>query len=791
MDSDRWKQVDSLLQAVLERPPEERDALLRQACADDANLEREVRSLLASQQAGSFLDSPAIQVFANLLADSAARTAVGTALGPYQIESRLGAGGMGEVYKARDTRLNRWVAVKVSKEQFSERFAQEARAIAALNHPNICTVHDVGPNYLVLEYIDGKPLQGPVPAPEAVRLATQIASALEEAHGRGILHRDLKPANILVTAKGTAKLLDFGLAKLTAGPDPDLTKTVEGAVLGTAAYMSPEQAQGKPLDERSDIFSFGAVLYELLSGHRAFSGDSMVDVLSAVVRDDPRALPSSPEIVRLVMRCLRKAPSERFQSMAEVRAALEAISAKPADDQPSIAVLPFANMSRDPDDEYFSDGLAEEIINLLAHIPGLSVTARTSSFAFRGKEQDITKIAESLRVCTILEGSVRRAGSRIRVTVQLIKASDGYHLWSERYDREMTDVFAMQDDIAAAVAGALRVKLTGKPATARPHEPNLPAYEAFLKGVHQIQRISPEAYARAEEYFKQAIALDPHWAAPHSALGLQYHTVGFFGLRPLNEMVPLARAEARKALELFPSEPEAHRVLGAIAAMYEYDWKEAEEQFRLARATEPIPPGVRIAYALYCLAPLGHFEEALQEQAKAIAQDPLNATWRTLRAGTFFFAGMYERAIAEAREALELGDRSHVPHVLIAQSHFFQGRFAKARESAEEGFRLAPWDAVATGFLAYVLMQAGEKDRARELLARLLPGMMASGMVRYLLVSSEIDAALDWYEKGIEERQSFAVLWASAEFLQPLRASPRWPKLAKMMNLPERLDTGN
>ena len=293
-------------------------------------------------------------------------------------------------------------------------------------------------------------------------------------------------------------------------------------------------------------------------------------------------------------------------------------------------------MSRDADDEYFSDGLAEEIINLLAHIPGLNVTARTSSFAFRGKEQDITQIAETLRVSTILEGSVRRAGSRIRVTVQLINALDGYHLWSERYDREMTDVFAMQDEMAAAIARALQLKLTGKSPASRPHEPNLPAYEAFLKGIHQLRTISPEGYARSEEYFKQAIALDPQWAAPHSTLSLQYFIEGFFGLRPLSEMVPLARAEAGRALELFPNEPDAHRVLGGIAAMHAYDWKEAEAQFRLARASEPVPTGVRIDYALYYLTPLGRFEEALQEQAKAVAQDPLNALYRTLRAATSF-----------------------------------------------------------------------------------------------------------------------------------------------------------
>ena len=345
--------------------------------------------------------------------------------------------------------------------------------------------------------------------------------------------------------------------------------------MGTAAYMAPEQAQGRPLDERSDIFSFGAVLYEMVSGDRAFGGDSMVDVLTAVMRDQPRPIQSSPEMARLVMRCLRKAPAERFQTMAEIKAALEAISGKRPECQPSIAVLPFANMSRDADDEYFSDGLAEEIINALAQVVGLKVIARTSAFAFKGKNEDIRKIAETLGVTNVLEGSVRRAGSRLRITAQLIHAADGTHLWSQRYDREMPDVFAVQDEIAAAIVEALQVKLTGKPAAARQHEPNLSAYEAFLKARHQLYKPSPETFARAEEYFKQAIALDPQWADPHSALGQNYFLLGMLGLRPLSEMVPFVRAEARKALELVPSDPVAHAVLGAIAASHDYDWKEA------------------------------------------------------------------------------------------------------------------------------------------------------------------------------------------------------------------------
>ena len=386
----------------------------------------------------------------------------GSRVGPYEIVSQIGEGGMGVVYRARDTRLGRDVAIKVLPEQLAidpdrvYRFEQEARAVAALDHPNICQIYDVGPGYLVLEFIEGTSLAGPMPSEAAARIARQIADALDTAHRRGILHRDLKPANVLVTADGRPKLLDFGLAKTLAPAESDLTRTMAGTIAGTVAYMSPEQAQGLSVDARSDLFSFGAVLYELLSGTRAFGGANAAEVLSAVLRD-----------------------------------ALEQLTALPEPTVSSIAVLPFANMSADKENEYFSDGLSEEIINALAHIPELKVTARTSAFAFRGKEQDVRTIAKALDVRTVLEGSVRRFGNRLRVTAQLIDAADGYHLWSERYDRELADVFAIQDEIAQAIAAALRVRLTKEKGLPRRASANLDAYETYLKARYSEQRFVP------------------------------------------------------------------------------------------------------------------------------------------------------------------------------------------------------------------------------------------------------------------------------------------------------------
>ena len=530
-----------------------------------------------------------------------------------------------------------------------------------------------------------------------MRLGLQIVSALDAAHQRRILHRDLKPANILITANGQVKLLDFGLAKLMAAAG-DVTRTIEGTVLGTAAYMSPEQAQGRTLDRRSDIFSSGGVLYEMLAGVPAFSGDSTADILSAVLRDEPRPLKAPALLERIVRRCLAKDASQRFQTMGEVAAALQQAMAKPADQKPSIAVLPFANMSRDPDDEYFSDGLAEEIINRLAHVPGLKVTARTSAFAFRGKEQDITTIAEALRVRTILEGSVRRAGARIRVTAQLINAEDGYHLWSERYDRELTDVFAIQDDIAQAIASALQVTLTAKAPQAR-HTPALAAYEAVLKGRHHMLKHSPASHARANDSFEQAMALDPQYAEPHASLGLNYFLSGMFGLRSAREAMPLVRAEAKEALSLDPSDPGPHFLLGSVAAAYQYDWKRAAEHFAIAMAGPSVSAEAHWAYASLYLQPWGRFQEAVAHMEGAVERDPLNAFWRGVLASHLTHAGLHDQGIQQAKEALEIDDSNIAASVTLAEAYAATGRWADAargpRETVPPAATIRPghWDA--------------------------------------------------------------------------------------------------
>jgi serine/threonine-protein kinase len=712
----------------------------------------------------------------------------GTRLGAYEIVARIGSGGMGEVWKARDTRLNRHVAIKRLIAQHSERFEQEARAVAALSHPNICQIHDVGPDYLVFEYVDGAPLAGPVPPREALRLALQVAGALEAAHRRGILHRDLKPANILV-ARGdldqpAVKLLDFGLAKLFDS-DIDATRTIDGAVIGTAAYMSPEQAEGRSTDARSDIFSFGAVLHELISGRRAFGGTTTMQVLAAVMREEPPLLDAPPAVSEIVRRCLEKRPENRFQTVAELRAALEraAQTLTPraaAEAKPSIAVLPFANLSADKDNEYFSDGLAEEIINLLAHMPGLTVIARTSAFAFKGKQEDIRRIAEALGVTTVLEGSVRKSGNRIRVTAQLITASSGGHLWSERYDREMTDVFAIQDEIAQAIARALEVKLALETPAKRGGTTNLAAYEAYLRSRHYWSKLTADSLVRSRECCEEAIRLDPTFALAHCHLGELFFVRGLLGWI---EGYQRGRDAAEHALRLDPSLSEAQALLGSIAGLYDLDWAEGAKWFRLAVANERVPPHTRMHYGYHLLL-TDQLAAARAEYERALAEDPLHPLYREHMALYFVATRDYERARAELQKVLEINESSVSPLLGLALLHLREGNIPQALASAERVAVGLPTYPVAQGLLAGLLERTGDTTRSESVLARVQPTDAPGapmGLALYHLARQQLNQASDWMEKAIEQRHVQALVTLRAGYFD---GAPRRDALMRMLKLP-------
>jgi TolB-like protein/predicted Ser/Thr protein kinase len=493
-----------------------------------------------------------------------------SALGPYTVLDKIGEGGMGAVYRARDTRLDRLVALKVllpadaADPVRRRRLLDEARAASALNHPNIVTVYDVGSaggvDFIAMEYVAGRSLaqltsHHAMNVDEALAHAVQVADALVAAHAAGIVHRDLKPANVVVSDEGRVKVLDFGLARrvLPAGAANEAapTVTVDVSIWGTLSYMSPEQIEGRPADARSDIFSFGVMLFEMITGRRAFERTSAAGVIAAILQEPPPSTSGVPAPLAAVLaRCLCRNPSGRFQSASELKGALEQarLGTTPSPARPTVAVLPFANLAGGTDD-YFAEGLTEEIINALTRVPGLLVTARTSSFAAPGRGGDLAEIGARLGVGHLVEGSVRRADTRIRVTAQLVQVSDGCHVWSERYDRELNDVFALQDEIAGAIADTLRARLVRESAVVRRPTTDLDAYNLYLEGRHHFLKGTPDELARSRACLEEAISRDERFAVAYDALAELYWYFGFYGAMAPKEAFSRATWAVLRALE--------------------------------------------------------------------------------------------------------------------------------------------------------------------------------------------------------------------------------------------------
>src|SRR6266478_7068173 len=549
----RWQEIDRIFAAALERDPKERARFIAEICAGDEELRKEVESLIANDLPQTLAGNRAVDEDTKLLITEKARLLSGQRIGPYQIVRAIGAGGMGQVYLADDNRLNRSVALKLlsryqaAEEERIRRFRQEALAASALNHPNILTIYEIGEfegnNFIASEFVDGLTLRRRMDATglstsESLDIAMQIANALSAAHAAGIIHRDIKPENVMVRNDGLVKVLDFGVAKYTQQanenrPSEAVVETTPGVVIGTAAYMSPEQARGIPVDARTDIWSLGAILYEMVARRRPFSGDTPIDALAAVLEREPPAFSATgvsssahEALQRIVFTALQKERESRYQTAAAMLVDMKALTKKlefAIEDersaldtkvlmpqvQSSIAVLPFVNMSGDLENEYFCDGLAEELLNALAKIDELKVAARTSAFSFKGKNTNVSEIGRALGVSKVVEGSVRKSGDNLRITVQLINASDGYHLWSERYDRQTRDIFDLQDEITLAVVDALKMKLLGneKAAVLKRFTDNAEAYELYLKGRYHWYRQTPEDVEKSRNYFQEAIDL--------------------------------------------------------------------------------------------------------------------------------------------------------------------------------------------------------------------------------------------------------------------------------------------
>jgi serine/threonine protein kinase/Tfp pilus assembly protein PilF len=744
----------------------------------------------------------------------------GERLGPYRIVARVGKGGMGEVYRATDTRMGRDVAIKVVPEDAMERFDREVRAIAALNHPNICTIHDVGPNYLVMEYVAGEPLRGPLPAHTALHMASQIAAALEAAHQRGIVHRDLKPGNILVTGD-RVKLLDFGLATLraagrnvsprhelsaereaqlattavaqgseaptiTMGPSiVDTGYTQPGTVLGTPAYMSPEQAAGVTADARSDIFSFGVVVYELLTGTAPFRGDSVLATLRSVCQDEAAPLETTPEISEVIARCLRKNPAGRFQTAAELRSALEQAAASL--EQKSVAVLPFTLLGAGSESQYFGEGLAEDIITALSGVPGLKVIARTSSFAFRDRSMDVRAIAAALGVNQILDGSARMAGKHIRVNAQLISGQSGAQVWSKRYDRDLVDVFELQDEMASAIAAELKVSLARQDVAKAPAPP-FPAYEAVLQGRHHFFLFDPAEQGKARVCFERALEIDPGYAAAHIGMAL-YHTGQMvLGIENPRQSLALQVNYAREALRLDPRNSEGHHVMASYYALHDFDWDRAEHHF--ARALE-LNPNSQWAYhckTIYMLAPMGRSQEAVECQGRAVALDPLSLPILGNQALAFECVGDFEAEDACLERVHQIYPHAPTGQWMLARLRGRQGRAGEAIEIAERLVAQAGRWGMTLGTLGTAYAAGGRTDDAKKVLEELAleHNREARAFYSFLITSAmgDLDAAFHWATVSLERRDSLMVSFIWSTSFDDLRKDRRFARILNLLNLP-------
>ena len=766
--------------------------------------------------------------------------AAGTKLGPYEVVAPLGAGGMGEVYRARDTRLGREVAVKVLPQEVAShserlaRFEREARTVAALNHPNIVVLHSIeeqsGTRFLTMELVEGQSLDrvivpGGLPLAGVLDLAIPLADALVAAHGRGVVHRDLKPGNVMVTREGRVKVLDFGLAKLaTEEPALDASQAATmaapisnaGEVMGTVPYMAPEQLRGEPVDARADLFALGIILYELVTGRRPFAGSSTAEVSSAILRDVPPPAQTlrgdlPPDLARIIGRCLEKDPERRVQTAKDVRNELEIVRresgviparsapARPAapatTEQPSVAVLPFVNRSGDPEDEYFSDGLADELLSVLVKIRGLRVAARTSSATFKGRNVTIAEVGRALNVASVLEGSVRKAGNRVRISVQLVKVEDGYPMWSETYDRTLDDIFAVQDDIAQSVVKELRTTLLGAvpdtdasgearaevAAAARGRGQNAEAHRLYLQGKHLMERYTQADTARGIAYLEEALALDPAHAPAWVALANAHIMEAGYGWAPAAEGWRRAREAVERALSLAPDLAEAHVALGQIQRLFDWDWKGADRSSR--RAVELAPGNAEVLRQAGVLAHgLCRFEEAADLVRRAIEQDPLSSQAYGQLGHVYRAMGRLAEAEQGFRKSLELAPQRITTHLMLAILHADQGRAAEAL--AEAHLEPAKWARLLS--LAYVHHKAGrqaEEDEAlRKLEAEHAEDSAYQLAVIYALRGDQ-DAAFAWLDRGLAQRDAGMSLAYSEPVFRPLHGDPRWAEFVRKVGI--------
>jgi TolB-like protein/tRNA A-37 threonylcarbamoyl transferase component Bud32 len=718
--------------------------------------------------------------------------------GRYEIIEKLGKGGMGSVYRVEDTKIKQEVALKMIKPEIArdkktiERFRNELKIARTIRHKNVCGMYDLGESegthFITMEYVRGEDLKsfihrsGKLAVGTAVRIAEQVCEGLSEAHKLGVVHCDLKPSNIMIDSEGSARIMDFGIARSLR----EEGVTGAGVVVGTPRYMSPEQLEGRDVDQGSDIYSFGIILHEMATGRVPPEGAAPFVV--GVKHKD---------LDRIISKCLEKEKEKRYRDAGEILSELKNIevdksaSAKIPEWKNSIVVLPFKNMSADPEQEYFCEGMAEEIINTLAHIKDLRVVARTSAFAFKGKDIDIREIGRMLGVDSVLEGSVRKAGNRLRITAQLIDVRDGYHLWSERYDRDLEDIFAIQDEIALAIVENLKLNLLGGEKTALLKRPtdDPEAYNLYLKGLYFVFKPDLESLQKALDYFREALDKDPGLASAYAGIALGYVQMSSMDLALPIEVMPRAKAALQKALQMDENLAEAHFLEAMIAYSYDWDWDAAEKSFKRIFALNPGHSWAHAWNGWFCVA-MQRFDEAVKEIKLAQKLDPLMPLFTAFSVHMHAAAGKYDEAIDEFRKATEMAPNLGIAYFHVGWVYLYKGELDTAVAMFQKSKELGVSPGWAESVVAIIHIRRGEKKKAVQIFDELVEMRKRSyastwGMAAICAALDDFDRAFDFFDKAYEERDTlmpFTQLFIDTTN-PAIKNDPRYKELLKRMKL--------